>query len=270
ALHHQSILVFILALLVGQFLLSVVRTSAPTVLGIQTNVKVEELLLLTNKKREEQGLLPLGFNEELTKAAAMKAQDMISKDYWAHNAPDGVTPWAFFNKVNYGYLYAGENLARGFTKSEDVVKAWLASPSHRDNMLSQNYDEIGFAVAQGKLLGEETTLVVEFLGSRTGSEIAKKPMTAEVATSKTVQEEETKQTFTFAAGAVSVPLIGSQRFSLTTGIMVMAIFIFTLILDMIIVMRKKIVRLVGHNLDHIFFFAVMILILFIISKGAIL
>ena len=64
---------------------------------------------------------------------------MIAKNYWAHNAPDGASPWSFFKNVGYRYLYAGENLARDFGDSASVVNAWMNSPTHRDNLLSGRY-----------------------------------------------------------------------------------------------------------------------------------
>lgn len=269
-LHHKSLFIVIAFLFVGQFFIAFARTHAPSVLGIQANITLEQLLSITNEKRKELGLLPLKVNDNLSKAATLKANDMFAKDYWAHNSPDGLTPWVYFRKVDYDYMYAGENLARGFTDSNGVVAAWLASPTHRDNMLSKNYDEVGFAVAQGKLLGEETTLVVEMFGNRTAAQVAQKP--SEVSESAASE----KSTLGSAKGSAQFssvqmfPFIGSQRFSATLGITVAMIFIFVLSLDMIIVMRKRIVRFVGHNIDHIFLFAATILMLIIVGRGAIL
>jgi len=66
-------------------------------------------------------------------------------------------------KNNYNYKYAGENLAIDFIDSSQVIEAWLNSPSHRANLLNQNYQEIGVAVVSGNLEGYETTLVVQVL-----------------------------------------------------------------------------------------------------------
>jgi hypothetical protein len=68
--------------------------------------------------------------------------------------------------VNYNYTYAGENLAMNFSEAEDALSAWLASPTHRDNILSQNYEDIGVAVVVGEINGTETTLVVQLFGQR--------------------------------------------------------------------------------------------------------
>ena len=142
-----------------------VKTNYPTVLGVSSDVSTQELMILTNEKRQDNGLGALTIDDRLSQAAAGKASDMFNKDYWAHNAPDGTTPWSFIKGAGYNYIYAGENLARGFKSAQDVVNAWMASPEHRQNMLSSSYQNVGFAVATGKLTGEDTILVVEMLGS---------------------------------------------------------------------------------------------------------
>ena len=90
---------------------------------------------------------------------------MFAKNYWAHVSPDGTTPWVFIKSAGYSYVYAGENLARGYNTSQDVVTAWMASPEHKQNMLSSNYQNVGFAIVTGNLTGEDTVLVVEMFGS---------------------------------------------------------------------------------------------------------
>jgi hypothetical protein len=90
---------------------------------------------------------------------------MFSKNYWAHVAPDGTTPWDFIKKNGYNYSSAGENLARDFNDSQSVVSAWMASKSHRENIVNLHYREIGIGVVNGILDGKETTLVVQMFGT---------------------------------------------------------------------------------------------------------
>lgn len=136
----------------------------PNVLGYATNINVNDLLKDTNKIRAESGLSPLKYNNILASAAQKKAQHMFKNNYWAHVAPDGTEPWDFILGENYDYLYAGENLAKNFSTSDDVVDAWYNSPSHKENLLNKNYTEIGFAIQNGTLNGYETTLVVQMFG----------------------------------------------------------------------------------------------------------
>lgn len=119
----------------------------------------------TNQARVAQKLPPLNVNSLLTKAAQAKAQDMIAGHYFAHISPSNVTPWTWFKKSGYNYKYAGENLAIDFTQSEDVIQAWLSSPSHRKNLLSANYTDIGVAVATGEINGQSSLFVVQMFGA---------------------------------------------------------------------------------------------------------
>src|ERR1035437_764129 len=164
-LHHKILLSAILLLISAGVFTSFVRTNYPAVLGVSADISTQQLLILTNQERQDNNIGALTDNSELDLAAANKAADMFSKDYWAHNAPDGTTPWTFIKAAGYNYVYAGENLARGFNSTSDVATAWMNSPEHRQNVLSPNYQNVGFAVASGKLSGEDTVLVVEMLGS---------------------------------------------------------------------------------------------------------
>src|ERR1035437_7435512 len=164
-LHRKSILAVIAVLFFAGFSFSAVRTSLPSVLGTFSDISSEQLLLFTNQKRQENALPPLSLNQQLSDAALSKADNMFAQNYWAHISPDGKTPWVFIKAAGYNYIYAGENLARGFTSAQDVINAWMASPEHRKNMLSTNYQSVGYAVETGKLNGEDTVLVVEMLGS---------------------------------------------------------------------------------------------------------
>lgn len=123
------------------------------ILGYAANISSTEIVSLTNQKRTEAGVSSLIYNLQLEQAARQKGQDMIENDYWAHVAPDGTEPWVFFVDAGYKYRYAGENLARDFSNPQDAINAWMASPSHKDNLLSDKYKEIGIAVVEGDLGG---------------------------------------------------------------------------------------------------------------------
>jgi len=123
------------------------------------------LFEITNRDRIELNLNTLTYNEKLEQAAKMKAEDMIKNNYFAHTSPKGITPWYWFEQVGYKYLYAGENLAMGFTDAETVNNAWLNSPGHRANILNKNYKEFGTAIASGKINGVETMVIVQLFGT---------------------------------------------------------------------------------------------------------
>lgn len=123
------------------------------------------LINLVNRERADLGLQPLKENEKLNQGAFLKAQDMMEKDYFSHQSPEGVSPWHWFSKSGYNYQNAGENLAIGFLDSEEVYRAWLNSASHRNNLLNPTYKEVGIAILKGDFLGKETIAVVQFLGA---------------------------------------------------------------------------------------------------------
>lgn len=131
-----------------------------------TNARI---LQLTNEQRIKHGLEALAMNDRLVQAATEKAQDMIDNDYFSHISPTGVTPWFWIQRNNYVYTVAGENLAIDFVQAEDVVDAWMASPSHRDNVLQPDYVETGLAVLTGEYQGGTSTVVVHMFGLAAGS-----------------------------------------------------------------------------------------------------
>ncbi|HNT29950.1 MAG TPA: CAP domain-containing protein [bacterium] len=122
------------------------------------------IISLTNLSRRDNGLSPLTENPTLDAAAQAKADHMLRHAYFAHTAPDGATPWSFFAEAQYEYVKAGENLAIDFDDCLSMHEAWLASGSHRANILDTFYTEIGVGVARGEFEGRETTLVAVFMG----------------------------------------------------------------------------------------------------------
>jgi len=120
---------------------------------------------LTNQNRHNANLPSLKESTLLDQAAQLKATDMSTKGYFAHNSPDGKTPWYWFNLVGYKYTYAGENLAINFTDSQDVANAWMNSPTHRANILKGGYTEVGTGLSTGIYNGREAIYVVQLYAS---------------------------------------------------------------------------------------------------------
>ncbi len=118
-----------------------------------------------NQSRQSVRIQPLKENATLDKAAVLKAQDILAKDYFSHQSPEGISPWYWLKSAGYNYQIAGENLAIGFLDSTEVHHAWLDSPSHRANLLNSNYKDVGIAILTGDFQGNETTVVVQFFGA---------------------------------------------------------------------------------------------------------
>jgi uncharacterized protein YkwD len=125
-----------------------------------------ETVKLVNNARTSQNLPELAVNEKLAKAAENKINDMIKNDYFAHTSPAGITPWTWIEKAGYEYKFAGENLAINFSSAEDQQAAWMKSETHKKNILSPDYKEIGAAVKEGTINGESTTITVQEFGAQ--------------------------------------------------------------------------------------------------------
>ncbi len=132
------------------------------------------LVDLTNEDRTDNGLHSLEPNETLAEAAQMKANHMAEEGYFAHDAPDGTTPWEWFQEAGYTYRSAGENLAVNFADSEMVEDAWMNSPPHRKNILAEKFTEVGIATARGEYEGKETVFVVQMFGRPAQSELSER------------------------------------------------------------------------------------------------
>jgi hypothetical protein len=131
------------------------------VLSDQTNFSRASLLSATNADRATNHDNPLNFSSELNSAAQAKANDMVNSNYWSHVSPSGKTPWSFITSTGYTYQAAAENLAYGFSSSSAVISAWMNSPGHRTNMLNNNYENVGFGIAESNnYLNEGAKVIV--------------------------------------------------------------------------------------------------------------
>lgn len=129
---------------------------------------------VTNSERKNNGSVILTWNDVLAKAADTKAKDMFLKQYFAHNSPEGKTPADLVSEAGYDYIKTGENLALGVFKDEDdLVKAWMDSPGHRENILNPKFRELGVAVVSGYYKGDKVIIAVQEFG--TGSYVCDKP-----------------------------------------------------------------------------------------------
>jgi len=126
-------------------------------------------MVLIDSLNDERSDLKLGTLKEntlLTKAALLKANDMMQNGYFSHTSPAGITPWYWFKKAGYDYKSAGENLGIGFVDSQELHQAWNDSPSHKANLVNKNYKEVGISFVEGNFQGSQTTIVVQMFGTQ--------------------------------------------------------------------------------------------------------
>ena len=131
--------------------------------NMRATIVPDTIFSLTNNNRLDNDLSSLKANSLLDEAAQLKAEDMANKGYFAHTSPEGLKAWDFINKVGYKFNYAGENLAINFLDSQDAINAWMNSPTHKANILNNNFTEIGIGMAKGEYEGKETTFIVQLL-----------------------------------------------------------------------------------------------------------
>lgn len=124
-----------------------------------------EIVQAINLERKKNNLADLQQNPKLKLASMQKAKDMADQNYFAHINPKNDKKWSDFILDNdYNYIIAGENLAKDFYNTEDLVKAWMNSPTHRENILNVDMKETGISVLKGKLNNQDTLLVVQEFG----------------------------------------------------------------------------------------------------------
>jgi uncharacterized protein YkwD len=128
---------------------------------IFNQISKADIYSLTNEIRLTNNVPELKINDTLEASAQMKLNDMINQNYFAHQSPTGNSPWAWFDKAKYDYSLAGENLAMNFVSSNEVMRAWLNSESHKKNLLYKDFSEIGVAVGLGVINNQNTTIVVQ-------------------------------------------------------------------------------------------------------------
>jgi uncharacterized protein YkwD len=130
-----------------------------------------------NRVRNEHGLAPLRLSAQLTAAARQHSASMVAKGYFGHDSADGST---FFQRIRHyyapgrsSYWSVGENL---LWSSPDVdaghaLQMWLASPPHRENLLSGSWRQVGISAihvdsAPGTYGGHAVTVITADFGVR--------------------------------------------------------------------------------------------------------
>jgi len=119
-----------------------------------------------NEERKNRNIPPLFSDNRLSQAATEKTGDMFERDYFDHVNPDGNFVWPIIQKTGYyPYRLLGENLAIDFTTESGVVKAWLNSPSHRENLLNAEFADQGMSAQYGDYQSRYTSLVTNLFGT---------------------------------------------------------------------------------------------------------
>ncbi len=107
-----------------------------------------EMLRLVNQERAANGLAPLEADSEMTEVARRHSADMFSRGYFAHNTPDGKSPFDRMRESEVRFRTAGENLA--LAPSVPIAHTGLMnSPGHRANILQSRFGRVGIGILDG-------------------------------------------------------------------------------------------------------------------------
>jgi len=239
-LSWEALLIYVLLFVLLQVSFSVLGNIAPGILGTSSSIQKQRIIELTNIERAKLGLALVSENQTLDRAAEAKAANMFAENYWAHFAPSGKSPWDFMIRAGYRFVFAGENLAKNFSNSDDVVVAWMNSPSHRENIINGKYRDIGIAVEDGVLSGQSTTLVVQMFGT-----------TDNLALAVAEQPEITRIPAVASLNTTSEKvLVDPFKVTKSIGLSLISFIVILLLVDMIVLRRRGVLRISSHHLAH--------------------
>ena len=120
--------------------------------GVDVAAWEQEVFDLVNQIREENGLPPFVYNGTLAETARAHSQDMVDRNFFNHNNPDGQSPFDRMKANGIRYSMAAENIAAGYPSPEAVVEGWMNSEGHRANILG-GCKELGVGLALGGSYG---------------------------------------------------------------------------------------------------------------------
>jgi uncharacterized protein YkwD len=109
-----------------------------------------EMLAQVNEARRRNGAGPLRAERHLDLSAQRHAEDMLSRNYFAHESPSGTTVRERSTAAGYDWRGIGENIAFGQLSVKEVMDTWMNSPGHRRNLLDPKFTDLGVGLAFGK------------------------------------------------------------------------------------------------------------------------
>jgi len=116
----------------------------------------ERAFKLTNDERERAGITELREDRVLTQIARQHSADMLARDFFAHQTPEGQSTGervALQHRTLVGLT--GENIWRasgnGLPTDADelgemAVRSWMNSPGHRENVLRPSFTHLGLGI----------------------------------------------------------------------------------------------------------------------------
>jgi hypothetical protein len=117
---------------------------------------IDEVFRLLNQHRMQNGRAPLGYDEKLEGAVQGHCRHMAEHSFFDHDAPEEAvaSPWDRANLC--GSSANGENIAYNQATPAEVIRTWINSSGHNQNMLDANFKRVGICHSQrrwGQLFG---------------------------------------------------------------------------------------------------------------------
>lgn len=125
-------------------------------------IKREELLGIVNKVRAEHSLPELRPDNRLDWVAWKRGEELSREGTFSHAT--GIKYTEFLPIAFYDYSSVAENLAMGYEKPEEVVRAWLKSEPHAKEVLTEKMVDVGLASSGGEFNGIYRTVTVMIVG----------------------------------------------------------------------------------------------------------
>lgn len=116
----------------------------------QVTALENQVVELVNAERIQRGLRPLTLNWQLARVARYKSEDMDKNNYFSHQSPTYGSPFDMLRSFGIKFSTAAENIAYGQTTAQSVMNTWMNSTGHRNNILNNNFTEIGVGYSNSR------------------------------------------------------------------------------------------------------------------------
>lgn len=127
--------------------------SSGTQASSNMNSDEKEVFNLINQQRTNNGLSALKVDSEVQRVARIKAEDMVSNNYFSHTSPTYGSPFDMLKSFKISYKTAGENIAAN-SSNNGAVNSWMNSSGHKANILNSSFNYTGIGVVSSSKYGK--------------------------------------------------------------------------------------------------------------------
>ncbi len=112
--------------------------------------EVEAFVVIMNQHRATAGCGALTWNHDVAEVAQSHSMDMVQRSFFAHDNPDGESPFDRLAQAGISYSRAAENIAAEYASAEAVLQGWLDSAGHRANIENCQLTEHGVGLVEAR------------------------------------------------------------------------------------------------------------------------